>query len=340
LYLDGYDTAERRVAFFDELVARARAVPGVVAAAATNNLPMTPNGSLSGITVEGRTPRETDPRAVEMHSVTADFFETLAIPLKQGRTLSAADGAGGPVAVVNTAMAVLYWDGDAVGRRFKFGDADSPSSWITVVGVVGNVHQMTLGDEAGPALYQIHQQRPFVFGNLIARTSTNMAGTLPALRQAVWSIDPNLAIEESGRLLDQMQSTVTEPRFYTWLLTGFAAVALLLAAVGIYGTISFSVARRAREIGIRMAFGAAGRHVSRLILKQGAVLAGMGLVIGLAGATVLSRTLNQLVFGIGTTDVPTYAVGAATLFVVGMLASWVPARRATRVVPMRTLRVE
>jgi putative ABC transport system permease protein len=340
LFLEGYETGEDRAAFFDELVRRANAVPGVEVASATNNLPMTRNSTGTSITVDGRPRRGTDPLSVDMHAVTGGFFETLRIPLRQGRMFVPGDGQGEQVVIVNQAMADLYWDGQAVGGRFKFDDADSPGPWMTVVGVVETVHQFGLGDESGPALYRPHERRPFAFGNLIARTSVDIGGTASALREAVWSIDPGLAVEESGPLTDLMRNTITEPRFYTWLLTTFAGVATVLAAVGIYGTVSFSVARRTHEIGIRMALGAAGREVQRLILKQGITLAALGVAIGLGGALVLSRVLTQFVFDIGTMDLPTYGATAFVLTAVAALACWLPARRATHVSPMQTLRDE
>ena len=342
LYIQDYETGEQRAAFFDELVTRLAGLPGITSAAATDQLPMTGNRSATGITVRGHEPSDNDPPWVTYRRITARYFETLQIDVLRGRSFSGAEHAGTErVAVINDALANHYWsDGDAVGGHLKFGGPDSEDNWYTVVGVVSELNQHGLGQSAGPALYIPHRRSPFVFGNVVVRVSGDLTPVIAAMRLALWDMDPNLPIQNIGTLRSQMSQTVAEPRFYTILLVTFAAVAVVLAAVGIYGTISYTVGQRTQEVGIRMALGATAKNVYGLVVRHGMTLSLTGIAIGIGGALFMSRALERFVFGIGTTDLPTYAIVGAALGLVALIACLIPARRATRVDPMTALRVQ
>lgn len=335
---DNYETDEARVAFFDQLVERVNQLPGVTSAAATSDLPMTRNQSRSTVTAENA--METANTDVSFRRVTVGYFETLRIPMLLGRGFTTADRAGEPAAVVTESFARSFWgDADALGRRFKFGDARSDSEWLTIVGVAADIQQHALGDAPEPAVYLYHGRSPFVFGNLIARGPT-AAALVPALRRELSALDPRQATSETGLLIDQMRSTVTLPRFNAMLFGVFGFVAMLIASVGVFGAVSYIVRQRTNEVGIRMALGASQQRVMQLVMRQGLGSVLIGIVVGVAATIPLSRALDALVFGIGTTDIPTYATVTSVLMGAAVLACWIPARRAVRVDPAATLRSE
>lgn len=334
-----YHTGEEYAALFGNLVDRLQHTPGITSAAATTDLPMTRNRSQSRVTAEGVT-REQG-MGVSVHRVTPGYFETLRIPLLAGRDFVAADRGGDPVAVVSQAFAREFWpDDEVVGRRFKFGDPDSDTEWVRVIGLAGDIHQHALGAVSGPAVYLYHARSPFVFGNVVARGTGDARDLIPLLRQQLRVQDDRQPIEEIGLLTDQMSLTITRPRFTAALVGSFAAMATVIAAVGIYGAISYIVRQRAHEVGIRLALGASGRTVVKLLMRQGLGSVVIGMLVGVAVAVPLSRGLEAFVYGIGTTHLPTYLGVAAGLIVVSALACWMPAYRAVRVDPARTLRVE
>ncbi|HEU4618324.1 MAG TPA: FtsX-like permease family protein, partial [Gammaproteobacteria bacterium] len=278
-----------------------------------------------------------------VRSVSTDYLETLGVPLVRGRRLDSRDAADAPLAaVVDETMAEVRWPGQhPIGRRFKI--AGPNSEWVTVVGVVGTVRQMGLDEAPYPAIYvPMMQLRADSFmwpRYLVVRTEGDPLALATAVRRAVWNVDPDQPVNirtMSDVVDDQLANRSTQ----LTLLAGFAALALLLAAIGLYGVLSYSVARRTSEIGLRMALGAERASVVGSIVGNALLMAVFGLVLGLAASFALSRLLASFLFGVTPTDPATFAAAAAALVLVALLASYVPARRAAEVDPATALRTE
>jgi putative ABC transport system permease protein len=245
-----------------------------------------------------------------------------------------------PVVIIDDNMARTYWpDGNPIGRRLKLGDVNSDDPWKTIVGVVRSVKQYALETDSRVVLYRPHSQLRFGGLSVVVRTNnpTEMAANV---RREARELDPNLAIFDVKTMEEWLSGSMARRRFAMLSLVLFAVVAMLLSAVGIYGVMSYTVAQRTRELGIRVALGAQARDVLRLIVSQGMLLAGIGLGIGLAGAVALTRVMSSLLFGVSATDPITFAVIALALAGVAFVACWVPARRATKVDPLVALRYE
>jgi putative ABC transport system permease protein len=245
------------------------------------------------------------------------------------------------VLIISDSLARRYWPNqDPIGKRLKWGTEASKDAWLTIVGVVGDVKQSSLDVETSPHTYESLLQNPISSLNVALRTSNNPASTASALRSAVWSLDPQLAVAQV-QTMDQVISKSTTPRrFSLFLLGGFASLALILSAIGIYGVIAYSVVRRVHEMGIRIALGAQRRDVLRLVIGQGMLLLAIGMIIGILGALVLTRALASFLYGVRPTDPLTFAAVVAILAGVAFLACYIPARRATRVDPMIAVRYE
>jgi predicted permease len=280
----------------------------------------------------------------DYQAVTPGYFQAMGLRLVRGRLLNADDREDSrPVVVINQTMAERYWPGeDAVGRQFIMGTDDKP--WLTIVGVVGNVRHNAVVEEARAEFYVAHAQLPAHIGGaprgmtLVAKTAGNPLAITGQVRDAVRGIDRNLPISDIRTMDDVAASALAQPRFVTFLLGIFAATALALAAIGIYGTISLLVAERTQEMGIRLALGADRRAILKLVLGQGLVLTAIGLAAGVAGAAALTRTLAGLVYGVGPLDPLTFVAVPALLCVVALAACALPARRAAAVDPISTLR--
>ncbi len=294
--------------------------------------------------VEGAAPRPRTERTVaQLNAVSPGFFKTMGIPLLKGRDLSFADqreGAG--VIVVNRTMADREWPAaDPIGKRIVMGGrTDDPNAWLTVVGVVGDSKRGDLELGVQPALYLSLTQFTLPFMSVVIRTEAGEAAAATAVRAAVKSIDPELPIDEVRTIERVLQEATGQPRFRAMLVAAFAGAALLLAAVGLYGLISYTVAQRAAEIGVRLALGASPSQIARLIVGQGLRLAIAGVIIGLAGALAVARLLQGLLFSISATEPVVYATLAVALLVIATFSSYVPARRAMRIDPIRALRAE
>jgi putative ABC transport system permease protein len=274
---------------------------------------------------------------------TPDYFHALGLPLERGRLFDASDlGEAAPVALVSEALAHRYWpDRDPLGSRITFGNpADSTATWMTVVGVVGDVRQDGPVEPAYPQIY-VPLAQVSSRGLLVAlRTEGDPLAMVPSVRRALASVDPTLALARIATMDDRLATTLARPRVNALLLAGFAGTALLLAALGIYGVIAYSVVQRTRELGIRVALGAQGDDVLRLVLRQGMAPVAAGLLLGLCGAAAASRVLQSLLYGVAATDAATYLAVAAFLATVATAASYLPARHATRADPMTALRAE
>jgi len=281
-------------------------------------------------------------------AVSADYFQTLGIPLKRGRLLEARDRQGSPrVIVINETMARAHFRGEALGQRLQLGtepDPDPANPYMEVVGVVGDVRQQP-DVEAKSEMYVPYAQHPDPFlrrlyGNLtlVTRTDGPPTALAQSVREIVREADPDQPVANVRTLEDVISTAVTQPRFRTLLLGAFAAIALALAAIGVYGLLSHGVAQRTNEFGVRMALGASPSVVLSLVIREGVVLAVTGLALGLLGAVLAVRVLDSVLFEITPWDPLAWIVSAGTLLAVSLLASWIPARRALRVDPVVALR--
>ncbi len=339
LRLSRYDEARGR-AFFAQLLERVEALPGVQSAALARIIPLGLSGSRTTITVDGYTPQPGEDMEIDVNEVSPRYFETMQIPMLQGRAFTAADQAGAPlVAVVNEGFVKRFWPGqDPIGRRFREGGAQAPL--IEVIGVARDGRYRTIGERQRALFYHPVAQDYAPAGTLIVRTAGDPLALAPAVRQVVQSLDPNLPVYGVRTLRTHMGASLFPVRTAAGLLTVFGALALLLASVGLYAVMTFAVGQRTREIGIRMALGAQRADVLGLVVRQGMALTAFGLAVGLWAAAWLSKFTATLLHSLEPTDPVTFAGIAALLALIALAACWVPARRAARVDPMEALRYE
>ena len=332
----------QRTDLYHRVLEQIQAVPGVESAGIIGDLFIS-NSREQVLTVEGDDGTVSERLPFRRDEASADFFKALGAPLLRGRSFSIEDGPDAPrVTIINDAMARRSWPGrDPVGRRFKLGPSDSDGPWYTVVGVVSDMRRQGLEREPVPQMFESLAQNPPRSVDLFIRTSSDdplaMAETL---RAAVRRVEKNAPIYGVAPLEQQLGGYLTQRRFQTSLLAGFSVVALLMAAVGIYGLIHYSVATRTREIGIRMAVGAQPGDIFRIIVREGLQLSVSGLVLGLAGALLVGRTGSSLLLGVTATDPLTFTTVSLLLTVVAAAACYFPARRAVKVDPIVALRQE
>jgi putative ABC transport system permease protein len=338
-----YFTHAARVVLFDEVLRRARALPGVSGAAAAQALPFDGSRNTATLTIEGHELDATSRvPAVQTNIASAGYFELIGVRLLRGRTFTEQDTDRAPlVAIVTDAMARRYWPGeDPTGRRVHFGGAQSKSPWMTIVGVVNDIRTGRVEDEARPMMFRPLRQASNLSLSIVMKTSGDPRLLGSALGREVRSVDPDQPTY-GVRPLDYLVATsLAARRFTTQLLSGFAVLALILAAIGIYGVMAFVVGQRTREIGIRMALGARPESVVRLVLRQALALASGGVVFGGLAALFLSRLLGKMLFEVEPSDPVTYIGIAIVLGATAALAAWWPARRAASVDPMVALRAE
>ncbi len=340
LDLAGYSETQGR-SFCQRLVGGVRALPGVESASLADGAPIA--GGTNETTVldygQGRILGESDLR-VKLVAVTPGYFRTLGIRLVAGRDFAEEDTAQAPrVAVINETMAQRLWPGEnAFGKRFATSQSGGP--YFQVVGVAKDMRVEALGEAPGLAMFVPFAQEYQAGMTLLVRTATDPMALLPAIRREVQSQDKNLPVFDVTTLREAVGTTLNQQKLYATLIGSFALVALVLAAIGIYGVISYSVARRTHEIGVRMALGAERSDVLRLVVGHGMVLTLVGMAIGLAGAFGATRVLSTLLFGVRLTDLVTFAGVSTLLAAVALLAICIPARRATKVDPMVALRYE
>lgn len=330
-------------AFWPGVLNRLAVAPGVRGAAYVNNPPMGGSGYIT-FGLEGRPePAGAEVEDVQPFTVSRDYFRTMGIPLGAGRSFEQGDNQTSTrVMVVNREFVQRFSpDRDVIGRRLTFGDpADTLSTWYSIVGVVGNVRQEGLDRADYPQVYRLVDQVPPRGGVLVLRTTAAPMSLVPLVRSAVADAQPNAAVTGVRTMEDRMSETIARPRVSATLLGGFAALALLLAAVGIYGVTSYTTELRRHEMGIRMALGSSPAGVLRLVVRQGMAPVIGGLVIGAAGALLAGRVLARFLFTVGSSDPLTFALTAALLTAVALVACWMPVRRALRTAPANLLRSE
>jgi putative ABC transport system permease protein len=354
-----YSEPQQQRAFYEDLILRLKNLPGVERVGANSLTPLSPGDNWSGFAIEGRPdPPAGDQQQAATRVISNDYFETLRIPLKKGRFFTDADARVAlpvmryydqqpypahfndpqpiPTVIINEAMAKQYFPNeDPIGKRLRI----IASPWLTVVGVVGDVHHTGLNTQPNPEIYLSHQQEPSGALAVMVRTSGDPQLLISAARQELKLLDRDLPVTITT--LDQVFSdSVAGQRFNALLLGVFALLALVLAMVGVFGVINYSVAQRTHEIGIRLALGAQRRDVFKLVVGQGLVLALLGVFIGVAGAFGLTRLIRSLLYDVSPTDSATFIVVSTLVTLVALSACYLPARRATKVDPLVALRYE
>jgi len=342
LFLSPKKFGPQAAGLYQQLTEKLDALPGVEAAGAINALPLSGNEFTWTFFIEGRQPADEPLGRVDYRVVTPDFFHAIGVPLKRGRFFTEQDGQEAmPVGIINEAMARRYWPNeDPIGKRFRMQAPITVSPWTAIVGVVGDVKHAGLDQDPAPAVYRPHQQTPRIDMTVVMRTQSEPLTLANSARNQVREIDKDLPISNLREYTYFVSKSVAQRRFAMLLLTGFAALALLLALFGIYGVLSYSVNLRTQELAIRQALGAQARDLTVLVVRQGMSLVMVGIGIGLGVALALTRLMKTLLFGVSPTDPLTYAVIALLLVFVALLACWIPARRATKVDPMTALRIE
>jgi len=336
--LNGY-TKERTAAFYDELLTKTRALPGVKAASLATDSPISGGWDRLGIVVEGYTPREGERMSTDATWVSSDYFKALEVPFVLGRDFDEHDRTGTPkVVIVNEKMAKHFFGTiNVLGK--KIGTDDVPDR--TIIGVVKDAQYVNLREDRRRHFYLPTSQESQLTGlTLHVKTSTEPAIVAEQLRAQLKAIDPHLPLYNLKTLSAEIDESLVQERLVTWLSAAFGLLATLLTALGLYGVLTFSVARRTREIGIRVALGAQRRDVFRLIMIRGVVLVVVGVAVGLAASVAFSRLLSALLFGVTPNSVGTLAAVSAGLIAVALLACYLPARRATKVDPLVALRYE
>jgi putative ABC transport system permease protein len=337
-----YPRPEDSMKFWDRVELKLASLPGVQDVAIAPSLSF--GAGTSQVTIAGAGSSSSVVSASDPEPVSSRYFRVAGIPLLQGREFSDVDGPGSvPVATVNQAFARQFYPNvTALGQRIKLGPPDSKEPWLTIVGIVGNVSRPTLfeGYSRNPSVYRPLRQAPQGSLSIFVRTTGNPRAVEPEVGPAIVAVDNNLPLPTAQTVNESLAWFTAEPRFRAELFTLFSALALLLAAVGIYGVLSQRVSQRLQEIGIRVALGARRNDVLKMVIGEGLWLTLVGIAIGVAGSLALARFLSGMLYGVTATDPLTVAAVSFLLLLVALLACYLPARRATRVDPMAALRCE
>jgi predicted permease len=345
-----YGEEPKRNAFYAQVLDRVKNLPGVVSAGYTTSAPLDWKGGTSGFWIEGRTVEQAVSQGLSYDSnyrqTSADYLKTMGIPLRQGRFFNEGDAENSmPVAVINETMARQYWPGEnALGKRFKLGDPRDTIPWVTVVGIAGDVRQMGMDQPVKAEMYFPYQQVKGDFWSaprdLVIRASVDPMSIVAAARREINAVDPDQPISNIRTMEDLLDEEIGQRRLGMILLAAFAALALSLASVGIYGVLSYFVVQHTQEIGVRLALGAQRRGILALVMRKGMALASAGMAVGLFGAFAMTRLMSSLLYEVSPADPVTFAAVAALISAVAMSACYVPAWRAMRVDPIVALRRE
>ncbi len=336
---------QQQVAYFDQVLERVTSLPGVQSAGAVSAPPFVGEGSIeidNPFVIEGRQPPPAGQEPTAYHTVvTSDYFRTLSIPVVNGRTFTRADSQQSlPVAVINSTMARRFWENeDPVGKRITLRWSNQPLT-TEIVGVVGDVLHTGLDSNPRPEIFLHLPQAPFGSMTFVVRTQNDPLALLPAIKKEVWSVNKDQPIYSIKTEEQLISASLGERRFSLFLIGLFGVVSLVLAGVGLYGLISISTSQRTQEIGVRIALGAQSSSILKMVMGEGLLLALLGVAVGVGGSLLLTRFLSKMLFGITPTDPFTFAFISLVLVVVALLASYVPAHRATRVDPLIALRQE
>ena len=338
-----YPDGKRQAAFYRQVLEAIERHREIQSAAILFPNPIEGRNANGTFTIEGQVgTKRADRPFTALASVSRDYFRTLGIPIMQGRAFTDRDRDPAPaVAIVNATLVRRYFAGrDPIGTRVRFGDSGKDEDWITIVGIAGDSRNVGLNEPPTPLFYLPYDTFPLAFMGIVARSAAG-AGVVAAIaRSELKTIDPDMPIDQIAPLQDLLYDSMAEPRFRTLLLSAFALMAVALAAVGIYGLMSFSVIQRTREIGIRVALGAQPAQVVMPVVREGLTLALGGIALGVAGSFVVTRVLTTFLFGVPPTDAKTYVAVAVLLLGVALLATYIPSRRAARVDPVSALRAE
>jgi predicted permease len=338
-----YYELPKRATFYEQVLERVKILPGVVGAAYTTSVPLILRGGTNGFEIEGRPPAPG--RDANHRQISPDYFRLMGIPLRAGRFFNEHDRPESlPVAIINETMASKFWPNEnALGKRFKVSSPNPDRPWLTIVGIVGDVRQMGLDVPVKAEMYFPYRQIDVFWASpsqLAIRTAGDPISVAAAVRREVWAVDKDQPISNVRTMEEILDEEVAPRRLQMSLLAGFAALALLLASIGIYGVLCNAVTQRTQEIGIRMAMGARQQDVLRMVVGDGMRLALLGVGIGLAAAFALTRLMANLLFGVSATDPSTFISVPLLLILVALIASYIPAHRATNVDPMVALRYE
>jgi putative ABC transport system permease protein len=335
-----YDDAGKWSSLYKQLVERSREIPGVQSVAAVTSLPLSGDNIKVSFEVEGAPPVTPSERSSPAYwAISPDYFATMGIRLLKGRAFTERDNAKSPpVLIVNESIAREYFQGgDPIGKRAKIGYNDLTCE---IVGIVADVKDEALEKDAGPGMYLAYEQTPWWFMSVVVRTTSDAASVATAVRTEAAALDGDMAVGDARTMQEYLAAAVAGPRFIVVLLEIFGGVAVILAALGIYGVISYSVTQRTHEIGIRIALGATAGDVLRLVLGQGMKLTVIGVLLGLGASALLTRLMAGMLYGVAPTDLTTLAAVSVGLTGVALAASYIPARKATKVDPMIALRFE
>ena len=339
-----YETLEQQRAFATTLLEQVNRIPEVDTAGLSFNIPLVGGGFVISFKVLGEPePPPNDEPAAQVRVVSPGYFKAMGIPLKRGRGIEAGDREGAPPAlVISEETARLFFKGqDPIGKRLEFGwGRDGARLGGEIVGVVGDVRQQSLSEDVSPHAYAAYDQWPIDELTVVMRTKGDPKTALRSAHSVVAALDNDLPVYASFTLESVVSRSLGQPRFYLTLLSVFALVAVVLAAVGIYGVIAYTVQQRTRELGIRMALGASADHVVNMVVARGFLLAITGVALGTAGAFAVTRVMRSLLFGVSERDPATFIAVAVLLGVVALVASWIPARRAAKVDPLVAMRTE
>jgi len=336
-----YSTPQQWAAFSDELLARIQAEPGLEDSAVAVPRPIVDGFINLGLDIVGN-PASSASASADYVSVSPDYFRVMGIPLLSGRLFDRRDILSSHrVTIISKTMARLYFPNqDPLGKQLRFSFPPDSGAAREIVGIVGDVRDIALGQDPGPMMYVPYAQAPFWGANVVVKSALSPSSVAAAIRQEVQKIDKDLPVTEVAMMPDIIETSVAQPRFRTFLLGLFAAMALVLAATGIFGVISYSVSYRTNEIGIRVALGASRGSILRMVLRETLVLTFAGMALGIPCALAASRLLGHMLFGVSVNDPATLASVIFALAAVATLAGYVPARRAMSVDPMVALRYE